>query len=755
MSKPYVIWQFGYSLTLPPSQLRRRVGDFLMFCVFGGFMLSVLAGWIAYNAPFSKLPLSGYADFLKLSAKLLLHAASKNILFSEQAPRIAAALADSGAATAFYTRLYGAAIIGYLAAIWLALPMLTPIDGFLHLRGMRRFHAPDALKRLKKTLPRGDAPFLHPEISGVAPFVWGNGAYVIGSPGAGKTTILMPMAKQIERSGERALILDVKGDYLQKLGKAHIFAPWDSRSVVWDVSKDITTDLQADALAAVLIRASQNDKNAVWPKAAQSVVAALIKKLIYEKPKRWGFSDLSELLALPVEQWLEIMRKYEPASSKVLEGAAETSASVAFNVATEMRQLPRVAQLFAALERVGVKRKAPRFSAREWANGGGHVRQLILRYDEQNSGIVGFLVPFLLDYIATLLESLPEQQKSISWILLDEFAQLPKIERMRKYFEIARSKGFRLVIATQDPVQVESKYGKNDADSLQSNATLTLVAQLSASHSQEQVARYMGTRSVAFYSVSTTSNGHSRNGTSGQWQEKNEPLVLASELDSALGVLSNGNKPIGVRAFLRVKGDPSNPARSGGVFELDWPIVSFKDERPASSPMPHTKSGAASALWHLSQTDKPLSARVRAIRADADCSDLSGADLVRLLKIEGHISGEYIEERGRSIGRILDDLTEQKKPEQSETAEGDGIGGAIATLESVAEATGNAALSHGAEALEKAHIVMELADSLTSSPAPAADIQEIQSADDEDEELKRRFEQWQGERQSRAERIRR
>lgn len=736
----FIAWQFGYSLTMPPSQLRRRVGDFILFCAFGGFMLSILFGWIAFNAPIAKLPLAGYADFLKIASKIILNSASGGLLFSEQGPRLAGTLAASGADAAFYARLYGASIAGSLCAVWLAIPMLIPIDGFVHIRGARRFYAPNAIQRLKHLLPRGDAQFLHPDIPGVPAYVWGNGAYIVGSPGSGKTTILLPLIKSIADNGERALILDVKGDYTQKLDKAHIFAPWDSRSVVWDVSKDITTELQADALAAVLIRASQNDKNAIWSKAAQAVLAALIKKLISERPQRWGFSDLSELLAQPTETWLEIMKQYEPAAAKVLQGAAETTASVAFNVSTELRQLPRVAGLFAALERVGVKRKAPRFSAREWASGGGKVRQLILRYDEQNSGVVGFLVPFLLDYIATLLDSLPEQQKNIRWLLLDEFAQLPKIERMRRFLEVGRSKGFRTVIATQDPVQVESKYGKNDADSLQSNATIAIVARLSASHAQEQIARYMGTRTVAYYGVSTTSNGKSSGGTSGQWQEKNEPLVLASELDSTLGVLTKNGKPSGVRALLRVSGDPQDPIKSGGVFELDWPLADIPNRRAATSLMPHAKNGAAAALWHLSQTDKPLAARVLAIQSDIDCADLGGADLVRLLKIEGHISSEYIEQHGRNARRVLADLTEEKKQEQKETQEGEGIGAAISTLESVAEASGNVALAHGAEALEKIHIFGEIVDALTSSPTQPQEILETQPEEGEDEELRRRWE---------------
>lgn len=740
----YIPWQFGYSLTLPPSQLRRRVGDFLLFCVFGGAMLSILFGWIAFNAPFWKLPIDGYAAFLKLTAKLLLNSISGGAMFSEQAPKIAAALKESGADTAFFVRLYGSAVAGFLCALWMAVPMLTPIDGFIHIRGARRFYAPNALKRLKRLLTRGDAPFLHPDIPGVPAYVWGNGAYVIGSPGSGKTTILMPLIKTVSDRNEHALILDVKGDYTEKLGKAHILAPWDMRSVVWDVSKDITTDLQADALAAVLIRAMPNDKNAIWSKAAQAVFASLLKKLVAERPQRWGFSDLAELLSLPTEKWVEVVAQYDPVSAKVLQGAAETTASVAFNISTELRQLPRVASLFAAIERVGVKRKAPRFSAREWANGGGRVRQLILRYDEQNSGVVGFIVPFLIDYIATLLDSLPEQQKNIHWLFFDEFAQLPKVDRMRRFLEVGRSKGFRTVIATQDPVQVESKYGKNDADSLQSNATISIVARLSASHAQEQTARYMGTRTVAYYGVSTTSNGSSNGGTSGQWQEKNEPLVLASELDSALGVLTKGGKPSGVRALLRVSGDPQDPTQSGGVFELDWPLANIPDQRKASVPMPHTKSGAAAALWHLSQADKTLAARVLAIREDSDCADLGGADLVRLLKIEGHIDGEYIQQRGRNARRVLADLTKEETPSAKSPAEGDDLGQALKAVEAVGIATGNDALAHGAGALEKVHLFGELLDALTGSPAPEQAAQEAQPEEEEDEELRLRLEAIKG-----------
>ncbi|MHA4870055.1 type IV secretory system conjugative DNA transfer family protein [Duganella sp. PWIR1] len=460
--------------------------------------------------------------------------------------------------------------------------------------------------------------FIHPDFKSVARSQLGNGMLVFGSPGSGKTSIILPYVRQLIEDGEKLLTLDVKAEQRQKLGIPFL-APWLRGSLVLDIGNTITTKPQAQMLANQLIAVNESDKNKVWQKAANSVGASLIFDLVEKMPGRWGWSDLADQLELSVEQWAALMARVAPESAKILEGAAETSASVAFNVVTSLRNLRTVADQFAEAKKFGGKT----FSLAGWLREKDYpIRQVILQVDEEYAASMGFIVPFIIEYIASQISGLPNNISDPKYIFLDEFAQLPAMLSLRVLYEIGRSKGFYLLLALQDWAQVKERYGEHIAAILFSAASLKIIAQTGIGHSQAELANLMGTQEVASVNVSQSHGGHSLGAapsTSTTFANTIRPLLLPSELMSTIGPgdyipnpIPGGDRiPTIIRAYFQ--------AMSGDLFLLDWPVVHFPEKARAAQKLPGQHPRAEFLRAFMRDESKRPSER---IRAAVGCKDL-------------------------------------------------------------------------------------------------------------------------------------
>jgi len=494
--------------------------------------------------------------------------------------------------------------------------------------------------------------FIHPDYTEVARAQLGNGTLVLGSPGSGKTSIILPYIKKLKAAGEKTITLDVKNEQPQKLGNdVHILAPWVHGSLVLDIAKDITTKAGAQLLADALLRVPDSGKDKVWAAAANSVGASLILDLIKNKPQAWTWTDLADQLDKSVEEWAALMQAHTPSSAKILEGAAETSASVAFNVVTELRSLRAVADMFSEAERFGGKR----FSVRQWLHDKNYpIRQVVLCSSAEYASAVGFIVPLIVNYIATQIERMPEGTSDPKNIILDEFAQLPIIASIAKIYELGRSKGLNMLLAVQDWAQVEQKYGEHGAAIIFSNASIKVIARTSVSHSRDKIAQLLGSREVSVLSQSHSSgSGAGAPSVSQTYQEKTIPLVMPGELESELGPHSfvpnpiPGKDPIPtkIRAILR--------PMSGDIFYLDWPVVHFPQLRGEPRLLPSHHEDAELVRHIMRDTATPLGKRVQTAYKRAN---ITVRDLAALLYSDSILTPRQWKEAQKNATQLLNSL---------------------------------------------------------------------------------------------------
>lgn len=476
--------------------------------------------------------------------------------------------------------------------------------------------------------------FIHPAFKNVSKSQLGNGTLVIGSPGSGKTTIILPYLKKLADTGQKLATLDVKGEQFEKLG-IPFMAPWLHGSLVLDIGSDITTLAQAQLLSNILVPVPEGGKEKVWAASANTVAAGLIYSLVQEKPLAWTWDDLANRLDLTIEEWLALMVKHSPAGAKLLSGAEETSSSVAFNVVTSMRNLRTVASMFAEARKFGGKM----FSVKRWLHEKDYsIKQFIMRFDRENAASVGFIIPFIIDYIGSQISGLPNNSDDPKNIVLDEFAQLPAISAILEFYEVGRSKGFNTLLATQDWRQVKEKYGDNRAAIIYSNASIKIVARIAASDMQTELAQLLGSKEVAILNVSQSSGGNSSStapSVSTSFQEKNLQLVLPGELETSIGPHSYIANPKGgdaiptkIRAYLK--------PMSGDVFALDWPVVFFKDCCKSPVKLPSHHPSAELVRNYLRDSSKTRGEQIASALADERLG-MSKIEFAALLFADGQI----------------------------------------------------------------------------------------------------------------------
>ncbi len=77
-------------------------------------------------------------------------------------------------------------------------------------------------------------------------------ALVLGRPGAGKTQLLSQLLEQLMERGERGIIYDFKGDYVERFYRPErdlLFNPVDERCVAWNVFNEMKTVADINAIA--------------------------------------------------------------------------------------------------------------------------------------------------------------------------------------------------------------------------------------------------------------------------------------------------------------------------------------------------------------------------------------------------------------------------------------------------------------------------------------------------------------------------
>ncbi|CAI8830366.1 type IV secretion system DNA-binding domain-containing protein [Methylocaldum szegediense] len=429
------------------------------------------------------------------------------------------------------------------------------------------------------------------------------GFLILGSIGGGKTQIINYVVNQILSRGDKALIFDNKGDFTSGLldqPGVRLIAPWDSRSLAWDVAKDCTTKADAAELAARLIPESSDP---TWSNGARQILAAMIVHAQSNTPGEWSFADIAATASKEYEQLREICLAADPKLALLLpEKPTKTTQSFLSQLIVFMGQVFSLADAWSDCGHGGPVQK---FSLRNWLlNPQAQEQQtkiLLMQSHGRYQKLAQAYIQSLISALASIVNSpdLPDSRKRRLWLVLDEFPQLGKVESIEKFVEIGRSKGVRTLLATQDINQVRSIYSHEFANALSSMVGTVIACRTQGAETPQWLSSLIGERQVKRYSPTFSAPVSGLGGYAAvpqrtdNWLTTTEPVVAPNEF-AMLGPNKNG-----VQALLLTGGE--------FVFKLIWPFSKLPGDNAPTDPAPWTQPGwpnaADKAAENIAQLD--------------------------------------------------------------------------------------------------------------------------------------------------------
>ncbi|WP_440998144.1 type IV secretion system DNA-binding domain-containing protein [Arhodomonas sp. SL1] len=390
--------------------------------------------------------------------------------------------------------------------------------------------------------------------------------YLLGLPGSGKTVTIATIVYQVLARGEKLLLHDPKGDYVQWVrphdprGQRILYGPWDARSAHWRVGADLDTAARIEDTARDWIADPEGGAgaNSYFIQGARAVTAGLMMAARKAHGTAWTFRHLAALLARPPREIAEAAiegRRDERTGYSALEGQisydpespdglAKSARDVISTVGVELGWVFQVA----ATE---PEHDEQWWSVREFAQA-DTPDVLILKADSRYQGAMRAIFGAMMRLYHKEVSSsaMPERRPSDpgAWVVIDEFPQLGAEagKSVRAIQEVGRSKGVRVVIAAQEESQFAAEYGA-EAGRVQTSMQQTVILGQLASQTAKEVSDRLGNRSVALRHQGTGVG----NRASEESYQHERPVVTPGELTG----LSAG--PAGAELIAIIQGQPA------------------------------------------------------------------------------------------------------------------------------------------------------------------------------------------------------
>lgn len=127
------------------------------------------------------------------------------------------------------------------------------------------------------------------------------------------------------------------------------------------------------------------------------------------------------------------------------------------------------------------------------------------------------------------------------YFLLDEFGNMPKIEKFDKMITVGRSRKIWFNMVVQSFAQLENVYGKTVADIIKGNCGLKMFIGSNDIETCEEFSKLCGNYTVSTSSVSGNTGGSSKEGINVSTSLQQRPLIYPSELQRLNNKNDTGN----------------------------------------------------------------------------------------------------------------------------------------------------------------------------------------------------------------------
>jgi type IV secretory pathway TraG/TraD family ATPase VirD4 len=351
---------------------------------------------------------------------------------------------------------------------------------------------------------------------------------MIGTTGSGKTTALRQLLDGVEVRGEAALVYDTSGEFIAHYYRPErgdiILNPFDARCAYWSPFAEIAHPADAARIAQQFITETGRDDNDVWLETARILVANMIAKLWQE-----GNGTLPALLAAfqvrtkdDLKSWLE-----NTSSARTFaEDADRATGSVLF-------MLAKAANLIQFLRVDGNGGKP--FAFRDFIHGldkrtGARPWIFVPRKEDYFEASKPLLACWL-ECAASAVLGLPPSPDRRIWFVLDELADLPRVDNLARLLPEGRKFGAAVVLTFQALGQMRHRYGPQIAESMLGCCNTKLFLQTIDSETRQWASQTIGDCEVEIQTMTDAlADGEDEARTTLGRMRKMRPAVLESEL---------------------------------------------------------------------------------------------------------------------------------------------------------------------------------------------------------------------------------
>lgn len=335
---------------------------------------------------------------------------------------------------------------------------------------------------------------------------------LMGDTGAGKTTLIMQILRQIQGRRHSAIVYDPACEFVQRFYNKDrgdiVLNPLDDRCPYWGPSEELRRKAEAKAIAASLYQPTNDKKGEFFTETPQKIFAHLLTK---------GPSP-QELIA-----WLsnpsEIDKRVQGTEmeSMIAKGAQQQRNGVLASlglVADSLRMLPTKEQTDGRV-----------WSATEWSD----TRQgwIFITSSATEREALRPLHSLWIDLLVMRLLSTPQTDQTPVWFVLDELASLQRLPQLHTAITENRKSRNPLVLGFQGKAQLEVIYG-HLAEVMLSQPATKIFLKTTEPKAAEWVSNAIG--KVEVERMKETHFDGSRSGKNFSLDRQVEPLVMDSEI---------------------------------------------------------------------------------------------------------------------------------------------------------------------------------------------------------------------------------
>jgi type IV secretory pathway TraG/TraD family ATPase VirD4 len=334
---------------------------------------------------------------------------------------------------------------------------------------------------------------------------------IIGDTGAGKTTIMLQILRQIKHRGDSAIVYDPAREFVQRFYDPRngdvILNPLDKRCPYWGPAEELRRRSEAKALAVSLFQSQQDKRGEFFIESPQKIFAFL---MTYgptpEELVKW-MSDPEE-----IDRRLEGTEHAHLIDPKAHLQRAGVLGSLGL-VADSLRLLPKKGH------------GNGEWSATEWSE----TRQgwIFITSVPAEREALRPLQSLWIDLLVLRLLNEPKDGQKRAWFVIDELASLQRLPQLHTAITENRKSENPVILGFQGKSQLECLYG-HLAEVMLSQPATSVWLKTKEPTAGEWVSKFIG--KVEIERLRETHFDGSRAGRNFALDRQVEPLVMESEI---------------------------------------------------------------------------------------------------------------------------------------------------------------------------------------------------------------------------------